>query len=299
MIAFATLDLLADPWGVAMVVAIVGAALAFGWWLVARLVGRPARGSGRLLSLSLFSYLAFAVGSLITGGSTTTPPGTEPLTIIGADDPTDRAGPDGTRGMSPGTADAAAPAPGLAVPGAATTDPPLHGKAALRFVDEVSRDSARCRDTESVSLAARLLTRVLIEVPRTRAERAAARLETCRRKLVWIRAAAIRRHRVGDREAWAAAAPKRFKTDGLSVQVFLRGAGRDRVRLGSGALDDLRAKALLDGGLRDELADLGFVEVVLANMQTEMREGLTGPSDMELAERELSALGLGTAIALP
>lgn len=316
VVAFATLDLSADPWGVAMIVAIGIAAVALLWWLVAMAMRQPARGSGRLLSLGLFAYLSLAVGSTLARVWTPppappTPAPTGPATIVRAEVPPDSQGP-GKRGIetppvatppAAALATGTAPQPSTPVPAEPPPvelgPPTLQGKAALRFVDDVSHDEARCRDADAVGKAARELPGMTSEVPRDRAEKAAAKLEACRRKLVWTRAAAIRRHRIGDRDAWAEAAPKRFKTQGLSVLVLLRGPSHERVRIGGGSLDDGRAKSLLDGGLRDELADLGFTEVVLANMRTEMREQLAGPTDIDLAERELAPLGLAHKLSLP
>lgn len=177
--------------------------------------------------------------------------------------------------------------------------PTLHGRAALKFVDDVSHDPRKCVDADAVAAALRELPGMLDEVSRSRADKAAFKLEQCRRKLVFARSYTIRKHRVGDREAFADALPQRLSAQGLTVLVTLRGAAHERIRIGGAGLDEARAKALLDGGLRDELADHGFVTATLANMKGALDERFEVPTDQELAARELAPLGLDRPVALP
>ncbi|MBC8074122.1 MAG: hypothetical protein IAG13_37730, partial [Deltaproteobacteria bacterium] len=176
--------------------------------------------------------------------------------------------------------------------------PTLVGRAALRFVDDVSHDDARCKDIDEVAKAASELQGALQGVPRTRVVQAAGKLEGCRRKLVWARAYLIRSKRVEDRKRFADELPARLKPQGLTVLVSLRGAASERIRIGGGGLDEARAKALLDGGLRDELADTGFAEFTLASPKSSHKETLEVPSDNELAEREFAPKGLDRKIAV-
>jgi len=174
----------------------------------------------------------------------------------------------------------------------------LAGREALRFVDEVSHDADKCSDAKQVAAATRELPGALPEVPRDRAAKAAAKLETCRRKVIWARAFAIRRNRIEDRERLAEAIPERLKADGISVLVTLRGAAHERIRIGGAKLDATTARALLDAGLRDELADAGFTEITLADMQQSFKETPVVPSDNDLATTELASVGLERKIEL-
>lgn len=177
--------------------------------------------------------------------------------------------------------------------------PTLAGREALRFVDEVSHDADKCIDAKQVAAAARELAGALDGVPRSRVEKAAGKLEGCRRKIVWARTFTIRRNRVEDRERLAEALPKRLREQGLAVLITLRGAAHERIRIGGVTLDAAKAKALLDGGLRDELADAGFTEITLADMKTAVKETHAGRSDADLAATELAPLGLDRKLALP
>ncbi len=202
--------------------------------------------------------------------------------------------------------DSAEPGPDAVAPTARATTPPvefgeptLAGREALRFVDDVSHDAAKCADARQVADAARELRGALSEVTRGRVEKAAGRLETCRRKIVWRRASTIRRHRITDRQQLADALPGRLRAQGLSVQVSLRGQAHERIRIGGAKLDEARARALLDDGLRDELADAGFTDVTLADLKQSFSEQHTPPADAELAAAELASLGLERKIVLP
>lgn len=330
-------DPAADPWGTAMLACLVVCGFVLLWCVVALSMRQPARGAGRLMSLALLGYLGSAVGSVAAKVIATPPPvppaTVEPPTVIGAEVKVAPDGtPDGKRQTkadpkAPAKPDAKADAKAEPVVDDPPTEPPpeeatpaptptrladptpttpvelgpptLAGKEALRFVDEVSRDADKCGDAKQVAAAARELPGALSEVPRDRAAKAAAKLETCRRKVIWARAFAIRRNRIADREKLAEAIPERLKANGVSVLVTLRGAAHERIRIGGAKLDATKARALLDAGLRDELADAGFSEFTLADMQQSIKETPDVPSDNDLATAELASLGLERKIELP
>lgn len=325
-------DPAADPWGTAMLACLVVCGFVLLWCVVALLMRQPARGAGRLMSLALLGYLGSAVGSVAAKVIATPPPvppaPVELPVLIGAEVKVAPDGaPDGKRETkTPAKVDAktdaktdatepvvpdappketlpAPPPTRLAAPTPTTPvelgPPTLAGKEALRFVDEVSRDADKCSDAKQVAAAARELPGALPEVPRDRAAKAGAKLETCRRKVIWARAFAIRKNRIADREKLAEAIPERLKADGVSVLVTLRGAAHERVRIGGAKLDATKARALLDAGLRDELADAGFTEITLADMQQSIKETPDVPSDNDLATAELASLGLERKIELP
>lgn len=344
MLLVARFDPTADPWGTGMLGCLVVCGFALLWWLVAVLMRQPAPGSGRVMSLGLFGYLACAVASVairvLTPPPAPPPAPTGPAIVIEAkvpidpdEDPKAAAAeaaarkvaaeaaarevepavlpPDGAPKADevPAPPDRVAPPVDPAPPQAAEArpaaapvqlgPPTLAGREALRFVDEVSHDADKCSDAKQVAAAARELAGALDGVPRSRVEKAAGKLEGCRRKIVWARAFTIRRNRVDDRERLAEALPKRLREQGIPVLVTLRGAAHERIRIGGVTLDAAKAKALLDGGLRDELADAGFTEITLADMKTAVKETHAGPTDADLAAAELAPLGLDRKLALP
>jgi hypothetical protein len=322
------LKLASDPWGTALVVAAGLCALAVLWWMLAVMMRQPARGAGRMLSLGLFAYLGIAAGGTAARVFAAPPPAPPPApsgppTVLRADvphDPDRGRKPPAGKPSTPARPEDAEPAedappepvtpssdvaparPAVTPPASAHVDlgpPTLAGKAALRFVDDVSHDPERCRDVDEIAKAARELPGALSEVAAARAGKAASKLEGCRRKLVWSRAYLVRSKRVDDRKRFADELPARMKSEnGLTVLVSLRGAASERIRIGGTGLDEARAKRLLDGGLRDELADFGFAELVLANMKSSVKQTLDAPSDIELAERELAPKGLDRKIEL-
>lgn len=215
--------------------------------------------------------------------------------------------PNGPESATPPASDAATPPTDVAPSEPATPPvvavelgpPTLAGREALRFVDEVARDDDKCSDASQVAAAARELPGALDGMSRQRVEKAAIRLEACRRKVVAARAWTRRKQGVAARTAFAPEITKRLKGEGISVLVTLRGPAKERIRIGGATLDAGTAARLLDGGLRDELIGLGFSEIVLANMQAAVKETPVVPTDVEAATAELAGLGLGQKITAP
>jgi hypothetical protein len=322
-------DPAADPWGTAMLAFVVVGGFVVLWGVVALLMRQPARGAGRVMSLALLGYLGSAVGGVVAKVRATPPPvpvaPVEPPVVIGAKVPADTEGKRDAKAEAKldAKADAKAepppaePPPAEPTPDAAPTPPAptavpeptprepvelgpptLSGREALRFIIEVSQDEAKCTDAKQVAAAARELPGGEPEITRDRLAKAAAKLETCRRKIVWARAFSIRRNRIADREKLAEAIPERLKAQGIPVLVTLRGAAHERIRIGGAKLDQAKARELLDAGLRDELADAGFSEITLADMQGSVKETPTVPNDNDLATAELAAFGLDRKIEL-
>lgn len=217
--------------------------------------------------------------------------------------PTTPAEPPPAEAAAPPAESKTPPAPTEATPEAPTPTvslgaPTLTGREALRFVDEVAHDDDKCSDPTQVAAAARELPGALDGMPRARVDKAAVRLEACRRKLVAARAWSIRKRGVEDRTALAEALAKRLKAEGTPVLITLRGAAKERIRIGGATLDAATATRLLDGGLRDELVALGFAEIVLANMQGAVKETPDVPSDQDRAIEQLAEFGLGAKIEI-
>lgn len=230
----------------------------------------------------------------------TTASPTAPAPTAPAPTPAPATGPTGNEAATPPSPPADVPATPPAAPQVAAVElgaPTLTGREALRFVDEVAHDDDKCSDAAQVAAAARELPGALDGMPRARVDKAAVRLEACRRKVIAARAWTLRKAGIAARTTFGDTYAKRVKRDGISVLVTLRGASKERVRIGGAGLDAATAARLLDGGLRDELIALGFQEIVLANMQSAVKETPAVPTDVEAATTELTALGLGEKIS--
>ena len=308
-----------DPWGVAMwgcaALAVVGVL----WALVALALRQPLRAARPVLGLGAFGYLATAAASAALRVSTSaSPPATEaaatepaatevqvsaapggaspsttPSTTTAAPDrpPSDSAAA-GPSDAAPASADAT---PATAIDPGITGPPQRTGREALRFASLVAKDE-RCTDARAVAGAVRDLAAAVASEPAFRVEKAVDRLEGCRKKIVWVKAASIRRKRVQAREAWVDSLKARMKAEGTPVFVSLRGSAHERMRLGGSAQAIGKLRGQYDATLKVELEGLGFTEVTFANTKDSERFELAVPSDHQLAARELASLKLDTPI---
>ena len=291
-----------DPWGLVVLASFVLAGFALLWWLIAAMLRTTGRGAFSLLGFAAFVYLAGGIAGTAARVMATPPPAPEPtppgpVKVLQAEVPTDPDRPTPPASDATAGAPSSAKGPELApLPSVELPAPTRSGRAALAFVDDISHDPRKCGDAEQVAVAARELPGAASEVAPARLEKAAFKLEQCRRKLIWARAYTVQHDHVTAREAFAEAVRKRLGDQGIAVLVTLRGAAKERIRMGGEKLDEARARGLLDGGLRDELIAAGFADVTLANLQGSVHESLEVPSDQALAERELERYGLGSAI---
>jgi hypothetical protein len=292
-----------DPWGAAMWACAAVAGLAFLLSLVARARGRSARGPGIWLGLGAFGYLATASASVVLrlGGSESAP------TTAPAEDtiPAGDAKVDAKNGAATDEASAAAVAEAKArdeervqVDPAISGPPQRTGKEALRFASQVAGDE-RCKDPRAVAGAVRDLAAAVDSEPKARIDKAVEKLEECRKKIVWVKGASIRRKRIDAREAWVESLKTKMKSEGTPVFVTLRGAEHERIRLGGSDDTVAKLRGQWDGTLRAELAGLGFSEVVFADMKDAERFELEAPADHQLAARELATWKLDAPIHVP
>jgi hypothetical protein len=281
-----------DPWGAAMWACAALAGVAVLWAIVALALRQPARGAARLLGLGTFGYLATATASAalrVAAAERAPAPIEEPAPEVhlSASEPTPPQPP----------SDAKADANAVSIDPSIAGPPQRSGKEALRFAAQVAGDE-RCKDARAVAGAVRDLAAAAGE-PKARVDSAVDKLEGCRKKVLWVKAASIRRKRIEARDAWVEALKARMKSEGTPVFVSLRGAAHERMRLGGEADTIAKLRGQWDGTMRKELEALGFEEVVFANMKDSERFELEVPSDHQLAARELAPFKLDAPITAP
>lgn len=307
-----------DPWGVAMWACAAVGALAFLFALVAFARRRSARGPGIWLGLGAFGYLATAGASVVVrvGGVASAPAGSvADAAVATGDAKADVKGDAKSDAKADPTSDAKAEAPKPDEAGSdaalaeakardearAQIDPSISGppqrtgKEALRFAAQVAGD-ARCKDPRAVAGAVRDLEAAVASESVARVERAVEKLEECRKKIVWVKGASIRRKRIDAREAWVDELKTKMKSEGTPVFVTLRGPEHERIRFGGNDTTIVKLRGQWDGALKDEMTGLGFTEVVFASMKDAERFELPAPADHQLAARELATWKLDAPI---
>lgn len=266
------------------------------WASVALAMRKPARAAARMLGFGTFGYLATASASVVLRVSFAASPPTgdesESESTVAAVDPRQVVGAQSKPASEPKPPEEPAIDPAIAGP------PQRTGREALRFANDVAQDE-RCKDARAVAGAVRDLAAAVASEPRAKLDKAVERLEDCRKKVVWVKAASVRRKRVDAREAWALSLKTRMKDEGTPVFVSLRGAAHERIRLGGGTPTVTKLRAQFDGPLRKELEALGFTEVAFADMSSSEEFELSVPSDHELAVRELASFKLDDPITVP
>ncbi len=320
-----------DPWGAAMLGAAALGGLALLMVLVSQLAGRRTVVAGWLLGLSLFGFLGSAVaGTLerVQYSATNAETGAESGEGVDADgsDP-DGAPHDSGASPPPGadtgesgdSADAeantkkadAAPSrpPPVAVGSALKPVPALPSDASARksAIRKVLRDAkllyeneSECKSAPSLGQVWAAVSALPAEAPRSRAEVVTRRLEECRRSLRWSTAYVVHRDRVAARDAFESQLSKRLsKVDGLKTFIKLSGKNHEKMRIGSGKLDDELAASVMTEALKAELTELGFERVVLASGNKTWKTALEPRPESEYIVEALRPYGLHLPLKLP
>jgi len=172
-------------------------------------------------------------------------------------------------------------------------------KAWGREVRAVTTDSERCADPEELARTWSSRPTVGPDHPeRMRAHVAAKWLERCRTRIEEELARRIRLARIDGRREFAETLRGRLHDEGDLVKVAVEGRGEARLRITGGTFDEASAKAMLDDGLRDELAALGFVGVTFARYTNRHRFRVDPRPEAEIVGKELDALGIGSPFDL-
>jgi hypothetical protein len=179
------------------------------------------------------------------------------------------------------------------------TEPEAREEAIREILQEAERASGggeRCGNLKRVAEAWARLRQVPVS---RKAKKVTADLERCRRRLLYSISQKRLAEMIDAREAWYAKLPGKLRKEhGLAIQSALSGAARQRLRIGNRELDEARADALMDAGLRDELLRLEFAQVVISNGKKSKTYALPVTPDGELGLPWLRAVGLGEPLRL-
>jgi hypothetical protein len=122
---------------------------------------------------------------------------------------------------------------------------------------------------------------------------AAKWLEHCRGKVIEARLRKLTHAGIARRQEFVEPLRKRLHDQGQPVKVSVEGQRNATLRITGGTFDAESAAALLDGGLRKELAKLGFVKVTFARYTKRHRFSIEAERTADIVQRELQAEGLG------
>jgi hypothetical protein len=195
---------------------------------------------------------------------------------------------------SPPEVAAIEPAPEVAEPEAVAGARPADVKAWGREVRAVTTDSDRCNDPkELVRVWSGRPTVGPDDPERMRAYVATKWLERCRTRIAEKLARRISYARIDARREFAETLSGRLREKGEYVKVTLAGPIEEKLRITGGSFDEAGAKAMLDGGLRAELAVLGFTRVTFVRYTKRHRFRIKPEAEAEVVHKELEGLGIG------
>jgi hypothetical protein len=157
----------------------------------------------------------------------------------------------------------------------------------------VFKDRERCTDPkELVRVWATRQTARRGEPQYARLKGAANWLEHCRGKIMESRLRKLIHEGIARRQAFVEPLRQRLHDQGQPVKVSLEGQRDATLRITGGTFDADSAAVLLDGGLRQELAKLGFVKVTFARYTKRHRFSIEAERAADLLQRDLKAMGL-------
>lgn len=299
-----------DPWGVGM----LASGAVFGLSLVLvnarRMAIRPRTGSVLMTGLAASAFLACAaMGTLERVGQGP----------ADASSPTDQpAAGAAAEGPAPGTAtaeDIPSPDPDTpAEPAAENVETPPARNSALDPTDPLPTDDAarktairkvlraarsvyespkQCKDAKAVGQAWAAVAGIPLDARSSRVKAVARKLEGCRKQVRWATAYNIHRDRVGARDAFEDTFKKRLQgAHDINVSIAITGDEHQRIRVGSGGLDEALATKIVTQALEDELTELGFERLVLAATQQSWKTALEPRAEAAYVGDALAPFGL-------
>ena len=294
-----------DLWGAGMLASSVLWSAALLGVAVRTVARRATDTAAGLLTLGATGFLVCAalgaMQEVATPSSTAAAATAEP-------EPHDAPKPDAERGAGPDPRPDTVPEPprppSSAIPDAAPlpTDPAERRaaiRAVLRDARGVYEDVDDCKDAAAVGRVWKALDALPEEARTARAEAVARRLDACRRQVRWATMFVVHRDRLAAREAFADVLAERLAdAHDLDAQVKTFGNEHERLRVGSGALDEALAGAILTDALEAEAAALGFDSVTLARPGKSWREPLTPRLDAAVVDEALAPYGLDRPLKL-
>lgn len=163
----------------------------------------------------------------------------------------------------------------------------------------VATDPSRCTDAEELARVWAMRQAVERDDPSyMRLHIATKWLERCRGKLRRIRLHRIRVDRMERRRAFVPKLKRRLHDDGQPVKIELAGPTDEKLRVVGGTFDAESSRALVEGGLGAELAELGFLRVTFVRYTQRHRYPLEGTRAEQLVHAELEKLGIAEPFEL-
>jgi len=158
----------------------------------------------------------------------------------------------------------------------------------------VFKDRQRCTDPKELARVWAMRQTATREEPQyARLKGAAKWLEHCRGKIMKSRLLKLTHEGIARRGEFVEPLRERLHAQGQPVKVALEGQADTTLRITGGSFDADSAAALLDGGLRKDLAKLGFVKVTFARYTKRHRFDIEAERAADVLQRELEAMGIG------
>ncbi|MGH1340007.1 MAG: hypothetical protein ACRBN8_00540 [Nannocystales bacterium] len=309
-----------DPWGVGM----LGSTAVFGVSLIVinsrRMAIRSRTGSVMMAGVAATAFLACAaMGTLqqVAQGSTeasdASPSAAVPAAVSASPTPADEADAGGLEAdpalAPPNGAEAApevepAPARGSALESLQPLPSPKAERQTairkrLRSARTVYESQKNCKDAKAVGQAWAGVASIPADAQSARVKAVARKLEGCRKQVRWATAYNVHRDRVAGREAFEQPLKKRLRdAHDINVSIALTGDNHQRIRVGSGGIDEALAKTIVTQTLKDELTELGFERVVLADAKQSWKTVLEPRPESAYVADELAPYGLDAKLTL-
>jgi|GEM_PF-2388460 len=287
--------------------------ITFGLMLLRYRSRKDARGAAILASLGGIAFFGCAVLGAMEGTRPAPKPAADPTTpakVVVADptpEPTPAqdppSEPDADTPDAPAQPSEPEPVEPALPPAEALPASGPERRAAIRNVLRNARlvyeDEKDCKSAEAVGRAWRDVSALPAEAHTARVSAVVKRLEKCRRQVRWATTYVVHRDRVAARDAFEKSLGKRLKDDhGINTAIKVSGDQHERIRVGSGAIDDTLASAIMTPAFEKELGALGFELVVLASPKKTWKTRPEIRSESSYVDAELEPYGLHRKLTL-
>lgn len=170
----------------------------------------------------------------------------------------------------------------------------------LRDAKIVYEDEQDCKSAAELGQAWAAVSALPSDAPQSRVEVVVRRLEECRRIARWATAYTVHRKRVSARDELKSTLAKRFSDDHkLTAVIKLSGKDHERIRVGSGRLDDTIVATVMTKAMKQELTDLGFELVVLSSGKQTWKTELEPRPESDYITDAMRPYGLHDKLAWP
>lgn len=163
----------------------------------------------------------------------------------------------------------------------------------LRAARSVYESQKQCKDAKAVGQAWAAVAGIPADDRSSRVKAVARKLEGCRKQVRWATAYNVHRDRVDARDAFENTFKKRLQgAHDINVSIAITGDEHQRIRVGSGGLDEALATKIVTQELQDELTALGFERVVLAATKQSWKTVLEPRPESAYVDDALAPFGL-------